>query len=719
MISTRTITDGFEVQFNGKVVIRHSADSPFLFAGQGQETIDMYRGNFEIEDRIIRRVPLTQWEISKEFGQATTPETEGAADLVVRFYSCDHAGIECSIREEQGRCVLSFSDDSGISDHPDHPAGEVKSRETDNRFWFRFPALADEKVYGAGEQFSYLNLRGRRFPLWTSEQGVGRNKSTPITFQADVQDRCGGDYWWTFFPQPTFVSSERYYLHVDSRSYAAFDFRDPEFHELEFWELPESMTVFHGPTMAETVQDVSALLGRQPELPDWVHDGVILGIQGGTQVCQEKTQAALDAKVPVAGIWAQDWEGIRMTSFGQRLMWNWQWDENRYPGLPETMQQWKQQGIRFLGYANPYLAVDTPLFKEAQAQGLLAKNEQGTDYLVDFGEFDAGMPDFTNPLAYEWYKGVLKKHLVDFGLGGWMADFGEYLPHDTVLFDGTPGMLAHNPWPALWARLNREVIDEAGVTDQVTFFMRAGYTGSQRWCPLMWAGDQNVDWSEDDGLLSVIPAALSLAVCGHGLHHSDIGGYTTLYGMKRTKELFMRWAEFAAFTPVMRGHEGNRPKDNWQFDSDRETLEHLARMAGVFKALKPYRKNAVRENAQQGLPVMRPMFLHYEQDEPSWTIKDQYLLGRDVLVAPIVSEGWQSRMVHLPREAEAAEGILDPGKSAPSANLGGETKPWIHLWTGKAYGAGDWEIQALLGQPPVFYRAGSSWKSCFEQAVKG
>ena len=112
--------------------------------------------------------------------------------------------------------------------------------------------------------------------------------------------------------------------------------------------------------------------------------------------------------------------------------------------------------------------------------------------------------------------------------------------------------------------------------------MRAGSTGSQKYSTMMWAGDQNVDWSLDDGLASVVPAALSLAMTGHGLHHSDIGGYTTLFEMKRSKELLLRWCDFSAFTPMMRTHEGNRPGDNWQFDGDAETIAHFARMTTVF-----------------------------------------------------------------------------------------------------------------------------------------
>jgi alpha-glucosidase len=340
--------------------------------------------------------------------------------------------------------------------------------------------------------------------------------------------------------------------------------------------------------------------------------------------------------------------------------------------------------VRFLGYINPYVVKDKPLCQEAQAKGYLVKNRQGEDYFVDFGEFDAGIVDFTLPAACVWYKKVIQTNLIAFGLAGWMADFGEYLPTDVVLHDGTPAELAHNEWPAIWARINREAVDEVGARDEILYFMRAGYTGSQKWCGMAWAGDQNVDWSEDDGLISVIPAALSLAVCGMGLHHSDMGGYTTLFGMKRTRELFQRWVELSAFTPLMRSHEGNRPGDNWQFDSDDETLDHLARLGQLFQALAPYRRRLIAENAATGIAVMRPLFWEFEGDEVCWTIKDQFLLGSDLLVAPVVREGYRSRKVYLP--------------------AGG----WVQLGTRKKFTGGTYTVLAPMGRIPVFARAESA-----------
>jgi alpha-glucosidase len=211
----------------------------------------------------------------------------------------------------------------------------------------------------------------------------------------------------------------------------------------------------------------------------------------------------------------------------------------------------------------------------------------------------------------------------------------------------------------------------------------------------MWAGDQNVDWSLDDGLPSVIPAALSLGLTGHGLHHSDIGGFTSIYGVKRTKELFMRWVELATFSPVMRTHEGNRPAENWQFDSDNETLLHLAKMTKIHKILKPYLKDVVFENAERGIPVMRPLFLHYENDKESYNEQYEYLLGRDVLVAPVYTENVTEWPVYLPPDN------------------------WIHLFSGEKFKDGGLVVvSSPLGEPPVFYREGSKYSNLFEEISK-
>jgi alpha-glucosidase len=659
--------DGFEVFLGDRVVARHSSEDPLLYAGKGEAEISMHHGNFDIKDEIRELCALRDFK----------EDTRGGGELFGAVLSdSGRYAIRISVRRAAcGRLSMDFEG-----------TGEA------NRFRIGLPANPEERIYGGGEQFSHLDLRGRRFPLWTSEQGVGRNKSTRVTLEADLADNAGGDYWWTFFPQPSFVSDAGYWCHFDSSAYAVFDFRKPGRHEIYAWAAPARLVFGAGSEerpeksrgLKDVVADQSAYFGRQPPMPDWSYDGVILGIQGGTDVCQAKLEKARAAGVPVAGIWAQDWEGINMTSFGQRLRWDWVWNKERYPGLDEAVRRWKGEGVRFLGYANSYTGKGWSLCDEAARKGYLVKDSSGADYYVDFGEFYAGIPDLTNPEAFDWFAEALKKNMIDLGLGGWMADFGEYLPTDAVLWDGTSALMAHNLWPALWAKCNYEAVRKAGAEAEVFYFMRAGFTGSQRWCPMMWAGDQNVDWSEDDGLPSAVRAALTVGMSGHGVHHSDIGGYTTLFGMKRTKELFMRWAEQAAFSPLMRTHEGNRPKDNWQFDSDEETLAHLAKMGQVHVGLKPYLKRLAQENRDLGIPMMRPMFLEFPEDKEFGATDDQYMLGPDILVAPVMVEGARSRKVVFPA---------------------GE---WQDFWSGDLALQGavvsTVEVDAPMGRPPVFYR---------------
>lgn len=657
--------DRLLVLYNKLTIIDHTPSSPCIHLYKGYETIDMYRGNYFIEDDLQEKIGLERYELSQSL-------KEGRVSYTIRFY---HQNIEmtCSLTEINDRLELKISP---------LPQGY-------NRFELFFFAQENEHVYGCGEQFSYFDLRGKNFPIWTGEQGVGRNKETIITQIADREDRAGGDYHTTFYPQPTFVSTRGYFLHAETYGYADFDFSSATAHRLLFWDVPSSITISAKDTLLEVVQDISALLGRQGLLPSWIYDGIILGIQGGTKTCLDKLARMQHSSVPVAGIWAQDWQGEKYTSFGKRLRWNWQWDPSLYPDLDKEITNLKKQGVRFLGYINPYLLEGHELYKEAEAKNLLALTTQGKPYLVDFGEFDAGIVDFTNPKAKAWYVDVIRKEMIDFGLDGWMADFGEYLPTDVVLHDRSSGMLAHNAWPGIWAEVNMRAVVEAGKEEEILFFMRAGNARSLKFCPMMWAGDQNVDWSEDDGLPSVITSSLSLAMSGMGLHHSDIGGYTTLYGMKRSKELLCRWAEQAAFTPLMRTHEGNRPKDNWQFDTDEETIALFARMGSIHVRLKEYIQFCVEENALEGKPVIRPIFLHYPE-APFFTCKDEYLLGRDLLVAPILEEGATERKVVFPSD------------------------DWIHLFSAEEFAGGEALVEAPMGSPAVFYRKASMFASLFE-----
>lgn len=645
-----------KLQYNGRTLLKEDEGKPILFIGFGEEEIDMYRGNYQIEDNIIERTPLYIRNIAEEndgwmihFSQKNVEEI-----AFVLGVSLDEAGllvIKPEIKE------------SGI-----------------NRFWLRVDATKEEKVYGCGEQPSYFNLRGKRFPLWTSEPGVGRNKKTMTTWLADVKDKAGGDYYTTYYPEQTFVSTQKYFVNISSFAYAEFNFKNEAYHELQVWEVPEKIVFGSAENYVDLIEVLTDFVGRPPALPDWVFEGVIVGVQGGTDRVESVTETLRANNVAVAGVFIQDWEGIRMTSFGKRLFWDWKWSSVVYPKLDTKIYDWKAKGIRVMSYINPYVCNDGTLYAYAAEHGYLANTIDGDIYLVDFGEFYCGIVDFTNPAAFEWFKEVIKVNMIDFGFDGWMADFGEYLPTDVVLYDGSDPMIMHNKWPLLWAKVNYEAIEERGKLGEIVYFMRAGTRGSQKYCTLMWAGDQSVMWEYDDGLASVIPSILSTGMTGCGFNHSDIGGYTSLHNNIRSKELFLRWTEMATFAPFMRTHEGNRPTENFQIYNDVDAMQHFALFTNMFKALANYTKKLVMETAAKGTPVNRPIFMHYEDDAYAYDLKYQFMFGRDILVAPVCDESVEVAEVYLPEDN------------------------WIHVWSGVEYGGGKYIVNAPLGEPPVFYR---------------
>ena len=655
----------FRVRTDYGAILECRPSIPMIYVGHGEEKVDMYRGNFQIEDYLTERVPVFIKEVTKH-----------GSSFSINFD--DKVVMTADAKEDS--LILKFE--------PMDP--EI------NRFWLRIISDAEEHCYGCGEQMSYFNLKGRHFPLWTSEPGVGRDKSTYVTWRSDVENKAGGDYYNTNFPQGAFLSSRHYYLYAEATAYSDFDFRHPEYHELQFWEVPSFIRIQTADSFLTLMEKQSAFFGRQPELPDWVYNGLIIGLQGGWERVSQLLKKTLENKIKVSGLWCQDWAGSRMTSFGKRNHWDWHYSNEKYPDLPKIIKALHLQGIRFLGYISPYLVDDGELFSEGIANNAFALKADGTTYLVDFGEFQCGVIDLTNPAAYNWFKDrVIKECSLNIGIDGWMADFGEYLPtDDIVLHSGRSPMLEHNRWPALWAKCNYDAVAENGQLGNVVYFMRAGAKGSQKHALMLWAGDQCVDFSRHDGLCTVICAALSAGISGCGLHHSDIGGYTSLFGNKRTKEVFLRWAEMAAFTPMMRTHESNRPDENFQYYNDEDCMRQLARLVEIFIMLAPYTKSVVKENADRGIPVQRPMFFHDESDPNLYDLQFQYMYGPDVVVAPVCKASQSEWSLYLPKGQ------------------------WKHLWTNQLYGRGMVTVPAPLGCPPVFYRTDSVWSDLFDSIYR-
>ncbi|ODS59751.1 MAG: alpha-glucosidase [Erythrobacter sp. SCN 68-10] len=652
---------GFDLLLGERAILTHRPDAPALALGCGAPEITMVRGNFRLGDRLSPAAPLGKCSIH-DAAHAETVSADGSARLALRL--------------EGQRLLLSA------------PAPH-------DRITVDFALGEGDVLWGGGEQMSYLALSGRNFPIWTSEPGVGREPGTPLTDQASADGSfAGGDYWTTNYPEPTVLCSAGWALSLANSEYVELDAREPGRLRVHVWSGEVAIDLFEG-VPADLTRQLGQRFGPRPALPDWALGGAVVGLKQGERSF-DRLEKLIAAGAAISGLWCEDWVGIRETSFGRRLFWDWQWNPARYPDLPGRIEALKARGIRFLGYVNPYLAVDGPLYPEAAEQGFFARRlDSEQPYLVDFGEFDAGVVDFTNPEAAAWFaEEVIGKRMLDFGLDGWMADFVEYLPTDLRLHDGDP-MQEHNRWPVRWAEINARAVASRGKTGDVLWFMRAGHRGVQAHCPLLWAGDQSVDFSRHDGIGTVVTAALSSGLVGNAFSHSDVGGYTSLFGNVRTAELILRWYELGAFSPVFRTHEGNRPDDNLQIDSTPELIAGFVRWSRVHEALAPYLRHLVSEAQTSGLPAQRALFLHYPEDCETFTIQDQFLYGADLLVAPVIQAGARMRKVYLP------------------------DGDWRHLWSGQDVAPGWHEVAAPIDTPPVFYRPGSAFAALFRRIGEG
>ena len=628
----------------------------YLVVSKGKASYKMNRGSFKTRDHIYDKHKLTYNH--QEGNRYLFGDGKVMAEIIVSFEPC---------------IKFHFHVDHGY-----------------NRFSIRFKTFEDEYIYGCGEQYTALNLQGKDVPIWVSEhQQVMKIVKKLLRWKihgGPEPDRVTPyKNHQTYCSVPSFISSKHYAFYCHEDSYGVLSFRKGEV-IISFRQFPQSISLLTADNTRDLAAKLCELVGISPKIPDWVNDGAILAIQGGTEVLRQKYKQAKEKGIKIAALWAQDWCGRVVTSFGYQVYWNWKADEELYKGLPEFIKELNKDGVRFLGYINTFLKEGAPLYEEAKEKGLLVRRHNGEVYHIKSTTFDAGIVDLTNPTAYEWYKNVIKKNMIEYGLSGWMADFGEYLPTDSVVYGGEAEKM-HNRWPSLWAKCCHDAVEESGKQGEIFFFNRAAYGHTLKYTPSMWNGDQHVDYSDEYGLGSVISGSLSLSCSGCGIVHSDIGGYTTVMFMKRDAELLRRWSEMNVFTPVFRTHEGNRPKDNAQFD-DPTVVEEFAQNSALFAALKPYRLEVERQYYEGGLPVMRPLFFHFA-DQESYLNQREYLFGRDVLVAPVLRPNVTKHKVYLPDE------------------------DWIQFFTGVEYKGGHHEVDAPLGTPIAFYRKGSAYAKLF------
>ncbi len=543
----------------------------------------------------------------------------------------------------------------------------------------------DEHFLGLGGQSFDVDHRGHTVPLWVEEDGITKRADDSY----DGVWFLAGRRHSTHTPMPMMLSSRGYAAAVESDARTIFALCSEgaaagaddaaDVLRLETWHDTLALHLFVGAQdpddprqtpLRASLDLMTRWTGRRPPPPRFAFAPWLDAIYGQDEVARVAQRLRAE-DIPVSVIWSEDWRGGNDEGTGYVLEEDWTVDRDIYPDFEDLAATLHDDGFKFLVYHNTFIDEEADVFEEALAEGHAIHRADGTPYLFTGVKFrPATMLDLTNPAARTWAKDVMGE-AYELGADGWMADFAEWLPHDAALASGEDPMLHHNRYPVEWARLNREMIDaraDDGV-ERLTF-MRAAWLGSQPLIDVIWAGDQQTDFSVGDGLASVIPMGIGLGLVGLPYFGHDIAGYMSQLTEPTTKELWLRWCSFGALSPVMRTHHGRDARNNWSWERDDETIAHLRRWAKIHMQLVPYLDAMAARFEATGAPIMQPVALEYpDAGAWAWTTTDQYLLGDRILVAPVIEAGATSRDVTLP------EGAWYPllGGAAITAGDGGDT----------------------------------------------
>ena len=465
-----------------------------------------------------------------------------------------------------------------------------------NHWHISFIRMNSEKIYGGGIQFSNYSDYKRTIVNLAQENGIGRGGGSISKWAALAGIRVE--------PSATYCPMSS----ISSSAGRSFSWNDYAYSEVELssdhitFDILDDSVIFE---LTEPFHPINKQKLQPYELPEWSL-GTIVGMQGGTEKVLHKLKVLLDAGVKIDALWIQDWVGKQATSFGSRLRWVWQLDTLHYNQFNRFKDQLNQRDIKLLGYINPFFAANGHYVEEGISKGYFL-TEKGQTRSFEFGGIEGYMIDLFNADAYSWMKQIIQLNMVDQGFSGWMADFAEWYPIDDASELTIEALKKHNEYPVLWARLNQEIIVE-NPTKELFFFNRSGGKGTENFSAMMWAGDQMVDYSAEDGLGSVFDAYLSAAHSELPLIHSDVGGYTSVkkpiirYYI-RSEKLLKDWMLLEAFTPVFRTHEGLLPEDNIQVYSNPKMAQSFKVFSDINRKMRPYFEKLMLQQSESGRAI--------------------------------------------------------------------------------------------------------------------
>jgi alpha-glucosidase (family GH31 glycosyl hydrolase) len=634
---------------------------------------------FLVGTHSVRQFPVFQW-----VGNLQSVSQGGIAYAARRVLSAQAA-------DGGARLTLATSDPSGrrlrlevephlrgtirVSARPTPADGVATMADS-------FATPATEAFHGFGGRHNDIDQRGHDFYNWLQQENLSSGSASGLTRVTDPTDT----YMFpngpsaAYYVQSSFISSHRYgfLLDRDEISHWRMASDRPDAWQAEVAGRALDYVVAPG-AAPKAIRKLTAITGRQPTPPRWAVGPIL------DRLVQFPSDPPDQYEGEVAGD-LRDIARYDLPLAGYRIE-GWQFLPDRV--LERFIKRLKRMDIHPMLYFRAFvgqdeIGTDDPAaYDTALDRGYVGTHQNGRPYtFISNFNANAAQIDFTDRAAVRWWQDRIRRAL-DLGADGFMQDFGEQVLADMHFDDGTTGTTMHNRLPVLFHRATRRAVERYERNHpgrQPFFYTRAGYTGtpgSAAYEGANFPGDETTDWTRSSGLASLTTDMLNRAIGGAYGFTTDIGGFFDVGPYEpTTKELFIRWAEWAALSPMFRLHGSVRAGTHTPWSYDRQTLRIYKRLTRLHNRARPLILRLWRRAERTGMPITRPLWLAYPDDPRAARQDQEWLLGPDVLVAPVVEEGATSREVYFPRgcwhrrgSSERIRGPRSESVDAPLPNL--------------------------------------------------
>lgn len=482
-----------------------------------------------------------------------------------------------------------------------------------------------EEIYGFGE-------------TWNGSV-TQRGKSINLYNQNGTPDECAY--------MPYYVSTKNYAFWLEYGGLVHFDIGKNNATEIR-WESSDNkiiMNLFVANSVAEAVQGFVKITGTPAKPPRWafepwawlMHDldkpgADISTLKGKHIIDMVKRFKKMD--IPIGVTWLEPpWQTAR-TSFIP--------NEEFDPDLKGTISKLNKMGVKTLAWTVPYTTSDSPNWKEAIENDYLVglpgpKRANGKIQVSRSGEVrgrNDNYIDFTNPSAVKWWQSEIEKAL-DLGFVGFKLDDGQSLKKDAILYGNNIGTDFHNSYAYYYNKTFYDVLEKR-LGNDFLMIPRAAFIGSGSVTNFKWPGDLSVDFGKN-GLPSSVYSTISASLSGLPFLSTDIGGFDWL---PASEEVWLRWAQFGAMLPGMQTL--NMP---WWYSE--KAQQYYRYLSWLHTDLIPYWQSLGNLAAENGTSICRHLVWDYQNDIETWRIDDEFTVGENLLVAPIIEHNWK-REVYLP-----------------------------------------------------------------------